>query len=561
MRVIHLRTGPTPDTVIVHFAYDEELRLLVKNVPGRVYDPTKHQWRIPSTPETLEALRATLPAGVALTADDAVKAAHATALVALAGAESVKSAGDSNIVFEYVTQPYAHQRAGLQFLAHLGGGALLWEMGTGKTKTAIDYCEWLARRPEQDLVNAYWIKVLVICPNTVKRNWADEIVKHAVPMNWQQHVLDGTIRNRIADLASARYSIVNCEALSIKAFATALQAREWDVVIVDESTRFKTPGAARTKALHKIRAKHRIILTGTPITGKPEDAWSQLHFVAPGLLGSYWSFRDRYLELDYFKHPVGMKGSTEAELRKLIASRSYRVLKADVLDLPPKVYTKRTVELDGDQAKAYRQMQHDLAVQIAGMEHVTAANILTVLLRLTQITSGMVGAAGKYTWIDKGNAKLAELDDLLNDELRGEQVVIFGQYQRELEELGLRYDAGDSIIYGPTPETVRHEIISQFQAGTRRLLFAQQRTGGIGINLTAAQTAIYYSRSWSLEEWLQSQDRLHRIGQKGTVTILTLLAKGTIDEEIEKALNTKQNLADRLTGDDARRLARVLLER
>jgi SNF2 family DNA or RNA helicase len=448
----------------------------------------------------------------------------------------------------------------LEFLAHLGGGALLWEMGTGKTKTAIDFCEWLALQPDDfaraGAISGAPVRVLVVCPNTVKRSWASEIEKHA---GHTDYVIDRPI-------GSARYTIVNCEKLSIKSTLTPIAEREWDVVICDESTRFKNPRAARTKALHKLKAHHRLILTGTPITGKPEDAWAQFQFVAPGLLGSWWSFRDRYLALDYFTRPVGIKPGMAGELKQLIASRSYRVLKQDVLDLPPKVYADRIVEMKGVQAQAYRQMKDDLRVQIENMPDVSAMNILTVLLRLTQITAGLVGESDRYTWLDKDNAKLAELDNLLLDELAGEQVVIFGQYQRELEQLAKRYcrsefDTGFApIIYGPTPERDRHLIIEQFQSGVRRLLFAQQRTGGIGITLTAAKTAIYYTRSWSLEDYLQSQDRLHRIGQTGTVSILHLIAKGSIDEEIAKALRGKQTLADQLTGDDARRIARDLLK-
>ena len=551
MRTIRLRASPSPYIVRAIFPPDPELISLIKTVPGRKWNPTMRVWDIPSTPETLEGLRASLPSDVQIVADSEVRDAHARQLAALSHANSARTRGDSDIEFDYVTQPYGHQRAGLEFLAHLGGGALLWEMGTGKTKTAIDYCEWLALQPDgpgDDL------RVLVICPNTVKRSWGDEIVKHA---DHASYVVDKPV-------GGARYTITNCEKLSLKSTLAPLAAREWDVVIADESTRFKNPTAQRTKALHRLKAHQRLILTGTPITGKPEDAWAQFQFVAPGLLGSWWSFRDRYLALDYFKHPVGIKPGMAGELKQLIASRSYRVLKQDVIDLPPKVYADRIVEMSGDQQRAYEQMKTDLRVQIEGMEGASAFNILTVLLRLTQITAGLVGESDRYTWLDKGNAKLDELDNLLNDELAGEQVVIFGNYQRELEALARRYARGHPgdhlpIIYGPTPERVRAEIIRDFQLGNHRLLFAQQRTGGIGITLTAAKTCVYYTRSWSLEEYLQSQDRLHRIGQTGTVSVLHLIAKGTIDEEIAKALRGKQTLADQLTGDDARRIARDLL--
>jgi SNF2 family DNA or RNA helicase len=552
MRTIRLRASPSPYVVRAIFPPDPELITLIKAVPGRKWNPTMRVWDIPSTPETIENLkRAALHCDVQILADETVRDNHARQLAALSHANSARERGDSDIVFDYVTQPYGHQRAGLEFLAHLGGGALLWEMGTGKTKTAIDFCEWLAKQGGDGP-----FRVLVICPNTVKRSWASEIEKHA-GHTW--YTVDKPV-------GTEPYTIVNCEKLSLKSTLAPIAEREWDVVIVDESTRFKNPTANRTKALHKLKAHHRLILTGTPITGKPEDAWAQFQFVAPGLLGSWWSFRDRYLALDYFKHPVGIKPGMAGELKSLIASRSYRVLKQDVLDLPPKVYADRIVEMTGVQKTAYHQMKEDLRVQIEGMEGASAFNILTVLLRLTQITAGLVGESDRYTWLDKDNAKLAELDNLLNDELAGEQVVIFGNYQRELEKLAYHFcrsefDIGEPpIIYGPTPEKRRHQIIDDFQAGRRRLLFAQQRTGGIGITLTAAKTAIYYTRSWSLEEYLQSQDRLHRIGQTGTVSILHLIAKGSIDEEIAKALRGKQTLADQLTGDDARRIARDLLK-
>jgi SNF2 family DNA or RNA helicase len=148
------------------------------------------------------------------------------------------------------------------------------------------------------------------------------------------------------------------------------------------------------------------------------------------------------------------------------------------------------------------------------------------------------------------------------DELGDEPVVVFGIYHEELEALAGRYSVNqpaDAIIYGPTPEKRRQQLIDDFQAGNIRRLFVQSRTGGIGINLTAARTAIYHTRSWSLEEYLQSQDRLHRIGQTGTVTIVHLVAEDTVDVAIAKALRTKRNLADDLTGDLARSLAREAL--
>jgi SNF2 family DNA or RNA helicase len=164
-----------------------------------------------------------------------------------------------------------------------------------------------------------------------------------------------SIAKRIQLLGTARYSIVNCEALSIKAFADAAKKVEWDLLIVDESTRFKNPKVARTKALHKLRRKHAIVLTGTPITGKPEDAWSQLELVAPGTFGkSYHQFEERYLHKDWYGHVDGLKPEMAEDLIKRIDRHSYRILKSEVLDLPPKVYATRTVTMDGEQKRGLR---------------------------------------------------------------------------------------------------------------------------------------------------------------------------------------------------------------
>jgi SNF2 family DNA or RNA helicase len=556
------RAAPGSSIGRLEYPYAPAVTDIIRRIPGREFNRTYKVWLFPLTPTNILQLRDGLTEiGWAMSiprdlADDLNKA-YAKAKAAAA----VRDAGDSDIAFDYVTEPYAHQRAGLAFLAHLDGGALLWEMGLGKTKTAIDFAEMKAGKhttpPGLGWDQGAEFKVLVIAPNTVKRNWRDEVTKHAG--HDDVVIPKGTIPQRIGQLATARYTVINCEALSYPKMADALRDIVWDLIVVDESTRFKTPDAKRTKALQKLRTKRRVILTGTPITGKPADAYVQFEWVAPGTFGkSFWTFKERYLEKDWFGNIVGIKPGMGDELRQRIDTVSYRILKADVLDLPEKVYIDRRVEMKGEQRRAYNQMRDELRIELANADEVRASNILTVLLRLTQVTAGMVGERGRYEWL-ADNAKADELDHLLLEELAGEQVVIFGLYQFELEQLAARYKAPEAIIYGPTPEVVRHELVTQFQAGDRRLLFAQTRTGGIGINLTAAQTAIYVTRSWSLEEYLQSQDRLHRIGQTGTVSIIHLLAEDSIDNDIAEALAEKKSLADHLTGDAARALAARLL--
>lgn len=573
MPVVQLiRAAPGYDIARVVFPYSPEVTEAIRRIPGRAFNRTYKFWTFPLTPANVLLLREDLKRyGWALEMPPDVAAQLNQEWKKTRAAHAVRAAGDSDIAFDFLTEPYAHQRAGLQFLVHLDGGALLWEMGLGKTKTAIDFAEYLTDQATAAVLqpgglngpDAHLFRVLVICPNTVKANWGAEISKHA---GHDDYVIPrGTLAKRVEKLATARYTIINAEALSHKVMASALRMMDWDLVIVDESTRFKTMGAERTKALMKIRTKRRVILTGTPITGKPQDAYVQFEWVRPGTFGnSYYVFAERYLQKDWFGNVVGINPHTADELRSRIDSVGYRILKTDVLDLPEKVYTTRTVTMAGEQQRAYNQMRDELRIQLADNTEVRANNILTVVLRLTQVTAGLIGQQGDYLWIPD-NAKLVELRHLLNEELANEQVVIFGLYQEELRQLAYEFVPGaivggnPPIIYGPTPERDRQEFVDQFQRGDRRLLFCQTRTGGIGINLTAARNAIYYTRGWSLEEWLQSQDRLHRIGQTGTVNIVPLVAEGSIDEDIADALGSKKNMADFLTGDGARELARKIL--
>lgn len=566
MQVSVTRDRGDPRFLAISTGYNPVVVAAIKSVPGRKWDKSRKIWLIPDTPENVLSLHNALPHGAQLDMPVELRVHLRERFDQISAAQKIRDAGDHATDFPFFTEPYAHQRAGLGFLQGLGSGALLWEMGLGKTKTAIDYCQWLALKSPE-------LRVLVIAPNSVTDNWVAEVGKHTGTPQMAE-VLRGTLKQRTARITAGlsklgRYTIVNTEALSLAPLNVALAGAGWDVVIADESTRFKSPKANRTKMLHKIKARHRLIMTGTPITNSPEDAWAQFEFVQPGLFGSYWAFQDAYLTKDFFGNVTGVKPNMAPEIARRVNSRSYRILKADVLDLPPKVYVDRHITLAGKQLLAYNQMRDELRVELENTPSINAATVLVQLLRLTQITAGMIGHGDEYEWLPD-NAKVTELDDLLNDELAGESVVVIGLYQRELEELARRYLPAERrypdqtrphqpIIYGPTPPEIRTRLIDEFQQRRRRLLFIQERTGGIGINLTAAQTVVYYTRSWSLEDYLQSQDRLHRIGQTGTVTVLHLVAKGTIDEDIAKALSEKQTLADTLTGDDARKLAARVL--
>lgn len=559
------------DEFRISIPYDPELVASIKRLPGRTWHKPSKTWRVPASPAALDQMRRISknhdlpllvePSTVARMEQER-QADERAARIAATDAIPDGLAVD----YQFRTEPYQHQRAGLAFLQHARGGGLLWEMGLGKTKTAIDYCEWLN---EQTVGRD--IRVLVITPNSVVQNWGEEIEKHAGSTDYALLVAPMTLVNRARMCARKMYTVTNTEVMSAGPMAKAVLDYEWDVVILDEAHRFKNPRALRTKNMLKVKADRRIILTGTPLTNSPQDLWAPLTFVRPGLLGSWWTFQQEYLLRDHFGNVIGLRAGGEEKLRDKMASIGYRRTKAEVLDLPPKVYEDRHVEMTTAQAQKYRTMRDELRLEIPDTgDTIVAHSILTQLLRLAQVTAGLYGEGDEYTW-DEDSAKLKELDDLLNTDLAGKSVVIFGLYRRELEELSKRYEhanwmpmgpnEGPGIIYGGVKPATRQRIINEFQSGQRRLLFAQAHSGGIGINLTAAQTAIYYTRGWSLEDYLQSQDRLHRIGQQGTVNIIHLVATGTIDEQIAKALKAKSDLSRRITGDAARSLASEVLRR
>lgn len=565
MSIALSREGPT---FLVSFFYDPEVVAGIKGIPGRRWDKQRKRWEVPANVDTYDALvRIAKLNDTTISVHPGVVAEIANEREAQQAAMAIASHDDGEAAYghDYVTEPYAHQRAGLAFLQRLGSAGLFWEMGLGKTKTALDYCEWLATRPAFD---TKVMRVLVITPNSVVDNWGREVETHTGRKDYVLLRAPMTLLNRSRKLATKRYSITNTEAMQGGPLAKAIMAMRWDVLIVDESQRFKNPKAMRTKHLLKIQADHRLILTGTPLTNAPQDLWSQLSFVRPGILGTWWHFRQEYLLLDHFGNTIGVRKAKEPDLAKRIASVGYRRLKSEVLDLPEKVYEDRLVDLSPVQKQAYRTMQEELRMELESGDQVVAHSILTQLLRLAQVTAGLIGHGDTYEW-DETNPKLLELDSLLDD-LKPKPVVIFGVYRRELEALAARYappsvglDKWDlpPIIYGGVLPERRQQLIDQFQSGQRRLLFVQAHSGGIGINLTAAQYAVYYTRGWSLEDYLQSQDRLHRIGQQGTVTILHMVARGTIDEDIAKALAAKEDLSRRLTGDQARALATEALRK
>jgi SNF2 family DNA or RNA helicase len=315
-------------------------------------------------------------------------------------------------------------------------------------------------------------------------------------------------------------------------------------------------------ALQK-ESKYRRILTGSPVTKSPMDLFSQCNFLEEKALGfnSYFAFMGRYANV--VKRTMGHKSFQEIvgyrrldELSEKLNKFSYRVLKEECLDLPPKVYVKREVPLTKEQKRLYTQMQKLALAKLESGELATTASVLTQIMRLQQICCG-------FFQPDDGDIISVNSDRLpslleLTDEVQG-KAIIWATFRYDIQRIAdaLRDRFGpDSVAtyYGETPQEERQEIVTRFQnpADPLRFFVGQASTGGYGITLTEANTVIYYSNSYDLEKRLQSEDRAHRIGQEHKVTYIDLCSPETVDEKILTALQKKIDIASQVLGEEAK---------
>ena len=475
--------------------------------------------------------------------------------------------------YKFKTKPFKHQAEALEKACDQQYYAFFMEMGTGKTKVAIDNLAMLYLKNKVDAA-------LIIAPKGVYDNWVTlEIPKHLpddVPvkvMRWQPR-LSKTYQKELEIFVKHRFDglkifVMNIEALSTskgaKIAGVFLIGHEDNMIIIDESTTIKNRSASRTKNLMTLKgySSYRRILTGSPITKSPMDLYSQCSFLSTRALNfsSYYAFQGRYAIIKQrafgarsFQEIVGYRNLEE--LNEKLEQFSTRTLKEECLDLPDKLYTRRNITMSDEQNSVYNQMKKLALAQLDSGELSTTASILTQIMRLQQICCGFFQPdVGEIRQLP--NNRLSELLDI-TDELQG-KAIIWASFTHDIQQIArsLRDRFGpDSVAlyYGDTPQEDRQKIVHKFQDMTSELRFfvGQPKTGGYGITLSAATTVIYYSNSYDLENRLQSEDRAHRIGQKKNVTYIDLVCPNTIDEKILEALKSKINLSQKVFGEEAR---------
>ena len=469
--------------------------------------------------------------------------------------------------YKFKTKPYAHQLTALEKSWNKESYAYFMEMGTGKTKVLIDN---MAMLYDKGAING----ALIVAPKGVIGTWYNQEIPTHLPDHiknvsvlWQSNI-NKTQQEKLNTLFETgedlHILIMNVEAFSTdkgKTFAAKFLRTHKTLTAIDESTVIKNPKAKRTKNILALAdlCKYRRIMTGSPVTKNPLDLYSQCNFLDPFLLNfhSYFAFRNRYAEMKTL-HMHGRQiqivngFKNLSELSDKLKGFSYRVLKEDCLDLPPKIWTKRHITLTPEQAKVYKQMKEQALAVLKGKQ-VTSVSALTQLMRLHQITCGHFAADDGSVQQIKNN-RLSELMDVL-EETEG-KAIIWAHYQHDIKnivkEIEKVHGPGSVVTYyGLTPQDKRQDNIKQFQSNDEvRFLIGTPATGGYGITLTQANTVIYYSNGYDLEKRLQSEDRAHRIGQKKSVTYVDIMAEDTVDEKIVKALRKKINIASEVMGEE-----------
>jgi SNF2 family DNA or RNA helicase len=491
--------------------------------------------------------------------------------------------------YEFKTASYKHQLASLERGWNLPGYGLLMEMGCGKSKVAIDNICLL--RENQGLQ-----RVLLIAPKGVVSNWPNkELPTHMPDRHHNEAIIHlwkgghsetekSALRVLTAPGEELRIFCINIEAVvaSTKAgiFVQKFIAQGNCMLIVDESSTCKNPQALRTKKMFAFRkaCKWRRILTGTPVTKSPLDLWSQFEILEEAALGfrSFFAFRREYAitegkDFGGRRVDVVVGHRNTDELSKRVSKHASVVRKEDALDLPPKVYETREVELTSVQRRLYSDLRDFATAEIEAGRYTTATEVITQLLRLHQIVCGhVVDENGKSSEIPSNRLDvLVELLEEVQD-----RTIVWCSYRRDIDNVVSRLTKeGYKVVRydGNTSEKDRVEAIYRFQGSAvdmvdgkvvgERVCPDSERAdvfvgtphaGGYGITLTAARAVVYFSNTYDLEKRLQSEDRAHRIGQTRSVLYVDLISKGTVDEKISDVLRKKENLANLIMDGPAR---------
>lgn len=447
---------------------------------------------------------------------------------------------------------YEFQKDGIRFLVRARRAILGDDMGLGKTAQAIITCEVMESN-----------RVLVICPNTLKGHWETEINKWAPGRDVS--VLRGNYKKKKKTIEEFErgFLVINIEAVRYPrtkrpdgySLIGGLLAVQWDTIIVDEAHSIKNRKSSQTEGVHKLaaRAKYVYLLTGTPIMNRVDELWSPLHVLYPSRYPSFWTFvrqhtvvykkeiiiysKQKRRKIARIIQIIDGKPTRPKELRSEIAPVFLRREKEEVFpDMPPKIYQKVWLDMEGEQLRIYRDIEQTAMAQIDDDTTVITAGILAQLTRCKQVavSPGLIGGKPEGVKIDA-------LVDILHG--TNQKVLVFSQFAEAIKLISKRLEEEDIshvVFIGETKEKDRDSIIKYFQTVPEIQVFLTTiQAGGVGITLTAASLVIFIDKQWTPAVNEQAVDRTRPHLQTQSVQIIELLVRNSVDELIEKVLTGK----------------------
>lgn len=471
-------------------------------------------------------------------------------------------------------RPYQERGVGwLAFMERVGLGAVLADsMGLGKTIQVLTLLELeRAAAAEQNGIVPSGARgrtrtrpappprnrprpTLLVCPMSLVANWQREAARFTPEL--EVHVHHGAER-----LSGEQFRAAVVDAhLVITTYGLALRDRaelaavDWQRVVIDEAQAIKNAGTKQARAVRALSAPRRVALTGTPVENRLADLWSILEFANPGLLGSAESFKER------FARPIERDGDERAaeRLRRATGAFVLRREKTDpaiISDLPEKVEMKVVCNLTKEQASLYQATVDEMLREIAEARGVSRRGlVLALLTRLKQICNHPAHFLKDGSRLPGRSGKLARVEELCDEVLAaGEKALLFTQYAEFggmlRTHLAERFGREVAFLYGGVPKRARDEMVQRFEQPDGPPLFVLSlKAGGVGLNLTAANHVIHVDRWWNPAVENQATDRAFRIGQRRNVQVRKLMCAGTLEERIDRVIEEKQGLAERIVG-------------
>lgn len=531
---------------VLSFNYDASTVDLIKSLSNRTYVPDTHEWEIPES----ELVNVGKMFSNRLFFEDPSLEKKVVALIA-EDLTSCLSAKDRlygikpESDFSFKTKPLPHQIEAFNYGLKRHQLLLCDEQGLGKTKESIDIT--VSKKAELN-------KVLVVCGvNSVRFNWAQEISIHSN----EKSIILGNENDVLADLErwlndDTYFGIINIEKLRkteiISKISEYIKSQKIGGVIVDEVHKIKNPKTQQGKAVaNNLRdAKFKIGLTGTPITNNPLDLWNILNWLG-ATRDNYFAFRNKYVILGGWegKQVMGFKNlnNLNADLQQIMLRRT----KNDVIDLPPKIYKNEYIELSAQEKKEYKEQKNHISMIITKIEDENGdikekevPNILGLLIRLREATSGVKSSV---------KSKIERLVELYTEEYLPlkHKIIVFTNFTETVKDVvDSLAEYNPLFVTGNVPLEERQQKVNLFQSSSEHnIIVGTIGAMGTGLTLNKASAVIFIDKSYSYADNLQAEDRAHRIGTEHSVNVISLIAKNTIDENIESILANKKEYFDK----------------